>query len=373
MRPCATLVPMPFRLATRLLLLLSCSLLPIRAQTMSIEEYEPRSTLVIPQHLVARAKYPFIDVHSHHQSPASPEYLKRLLSEMDRINMRILVNLSGRSGEALRQGVQAIQATDPSRFALFSNIDFSGINEPDFPRRAAAQLEQDVKNGAVGLKIYKNFGMDLKYRDGRRVPLDDPTLDPVWEACARLKIPVLIHTGEPWPFFQPIDKYNERWLELKQFPGRARPPDRYPTWEALTAERDRLFARHPKTIFIAAHLGWQGGNLAALGQLLDRLPNVYTECGAVLAELGRQPFTAHDWLVTYQDRVLFGKDIYAVDEYPYYFRVFETRDEYFDYYRKRHAFWKMYGLGLPDEVLKKIYYKNALKIVPGLNAAGFPK
>ncbi|MBI3666274.1 MAG: amidohydrolase family protein [Acidobacteria bacterium] len=362
-----------FRNAIRLLLLLFCPLPALLAQSMSIEEYEPRSSLVVPQHPVPRAKYPFIDVHSHHQTPASPEYLKRLLSEMDRINMRILVNLSGRSGGTLQQGVEAFRAADGKRFALFANIDFSGINEPDFGRRAAVQLEQDVKNGAVGLKIYKNFGMDLKYRDGRRVPVDDPVMDPVWETCARLKIPVLIHTGEPWPFFQPIDKYNERWLELKQFPGRARPPDRYPAWEALMAERDRLFTRHPKTIFIAAHLGWQGGNLAALGQLLDRLPNVYTEVGAVLAELGRQPFTAREWLAKYQDRVLFGKDIYGVDEYPYYFRVFETRDEYFDYYRKRHAFWKLYGLDLPDEVLKKIYYKNALRIVPGLNAAGFPK
>ena len=291
---------------------------------------------------------------------------------MDQINMRVMVNLDGRWGEALQRNVQAFKGRDPNRFAVFANLNFSGINEPDFGKRAASQLEQDVKNGAAGLKLYKNFGMDLKYRDGRRVPLDDPALDSVWETCARLKIPVLIHTGEPWSFFQPIDKYNERWLELVTHPGRARPPDRYPTWAALMAERDRLFARHPKTIFIAAHLAWMGNNLAALGQLLDRLPNVYTECGAVLYEFGRQPFTARDWLIRYQDRVLFGKDTYAPSEYACYFRVFETRDEYFDYYRKYHAFWQMYGLGLPDEVLKKIYYKNALKIVPGINRAGFP-
>ncbi len=354
------------------LLLGACPAALLVAQTMSIEEYEPRSTLVVPQHPVPRAKFPVIDVHSHHTSAPAPAYLDRLLSEMDQINLRILINLSGGSGENLKRGVEAFKGRDPNRFTVFANINFSGINEPDFGHRAAAQLEQDVKNGASGLKIFKNFGMDLKYRDGRRVPVDDPVMDPVWETCARLQIPVLIHTGEPWPFFQPIDKYNERWLELKQFPNRARPQDRYPSWEALTAERDNLFARHRNTTFIVAHLGWQGNNLAALGQLLDRLPNVYTECGAVLAELGRQPSTGHDFLVKYQDRVLFGKDIYAVSEYPYYFRVFETRDEYFDYYRKRHAFWKMYGLGLPDEVLKKIYYKNALKIVPGLNRAGFP-
>ncbi len=341
--------------------------------SMTIEEYDPRSTLAVPQNPVPRAKYPFIDIHSHQRGDGSPESLNRLLTGMDQIHMRTVVNLSGGSGERLQRLVTAYKARDPHRLAVFANLDFSGINEPDFGRRAAARLEQDVRNGAAGLKIFKNLGMDTKYRDGRRVPVDDPVLDPVWEACGRLNIPVLIHTGEPWPFFQPIDKHNERWLELKQFPGRARPQDRYPSWEDLTAERDRLLARHSKTRFIVAHLGWQGNNLASLGKLLDRLPNVSTEVGAVLAELGRQPLTAHDFLVKYQDRVLFGKDIYALDEYPCYFRVFETRDEYFDYYRKRHAFWKMYGLGLPDEVLKKIYYKNALRVTPALSAAGFPK
>jgi len=349
-----------------------CFVFPLAAQTLSIEEYEPRSTLVVPQHPVARAKYPLIDVHSH-QRGSSPAQLDKLLAEMDQINLRIVINLSGGSGEALRKNVQAFKGRDPNRFAVFANIDFRGLNEPDFGKRAAAQLEQDVKNGAVGLKIYKNLGMDLSYAGGRRVPVDDQVLDPIWEACARLRIPVLIHTGDPWSFFQPWDKHNERWLEMKLMGGRVRPPDHFPNWESLMAERDRLFARHSKTTFIVAHLGWQANNLAALGQLLDRLPNLYTECGAVLYELGRQPFTARDWLIKYQDRVLFGKDRYVVSEYPYYFRVFETRDEYFDYYRKYHAFWKMYGLSLPDEILKKIYFKNALRIVPALSGAGFPQ
>ncbi|HYM13393.1 MAG TPA: amidohydrolase family protein [Bryobacterales bacterium] len=353
------------------LLLAACPLL-LLAQEMTIEEYSPRSTLVVPEHLLTRAKYPFIDIHSHHNPEKPPEYWSHVLSEMDQLNLRILVNLSGSTGAKLQKGIASMRKANPDRLVAFANIDFAAINEPDFGRRAAAQLEQDVNNGAVGLKIFKNFGMDLKYRDGRRVPVDDPIMDPVWETCARLKIPVLIHTGEPWSFFQPIDKYNERWLELKTHPKRARPPDHYPTWEALMAEQHRLFAKHSDTIFIAAHLDWLGSNLPALGELLDRLPNVYTECGAVLYDLGRQPFTARDWLVKYQDRVLMGKDIYAPKEYACYFRVFETRDEYFDYYRKYHAFWKMYGLQLPDDVLKKIYYKNALKITPRLNPGGFP-
>lgn len=339
---------------------------------MSIEEYDPKSTLVVPEHPVKRAKYPFIDVHNH-QGGLTPESVDKLVADMDGINLRIMVNLSGGYGERLKENVAILKSRYKDRFVVFANMDFSGIDDPDYPQKVANQLEQDLKNGAQGLKIFKNFGMDLKDTKGQRIHVDDPRFEKVWEVCARWKVPVLIHTGEPWSFFQPQDRVNERWLELKQFPQRARPPNRYPTWETLMAEQHHLFASHPKTIFINAHLGWLGGNLAELGRLMDQMPNMYTEIGAVLAELGRQPRFARQWFIQHQDRVLFGKDVWEPTEYYYYFRVLETADEYFDYYRKRHAFWKMYGLDLPDDVLKKLYYKNALRIIPGLNAAGFPQ
>lgn len=341
------------------------------APTMSIEEYEPKSTLVVPQHIVTRAKYPFIDVHSH-QRRLTPEAVDQLVQEMDRLNMRVMVNLSGGSGERLKQNVHIMKGRYPHRFVLFANLSFERIGEPGYGQRAAAQLEQDVRNGAQGLKVWKNLGMDVTDGQGRRVPLDDPRLDPIWEKCAELNIPVLIHTADPKPFWDPHDKYNERWLELKEIPGRLRPPDRYPPWEQLISEQHHLFAKHPKTIFINAHLGWLGGDLGRLGQLLDRCPNVYTEIGAVLAELGRQPRFARQWFIKCQDRVMFGKDAWAPQEYHVYFRVLETADEYFDYYRKRHAFWKLYGLDLPDNVLKKVYYQNALRVIPGINPTGFP-
>lgn len=338
---------------------------------MTIEEYEPKSTLVVPANPKTRAKYPFIDVHNH-QRNMSPEAVDKLVRDMDSINLRVMVNLSGGSGARLKEIVKAMKGRYPGRFVVFANLEFKGIDQPDWGPKAAKQLEEDVLNGAQGLKFFKNFGMDLKYANGERVHVDDPKLDPVFEVCARLKLPVLIHTAEPASFFEPIDKNNERWLELKQFPQRARPPEKYPSWETLMKEQHNLFARHPKTIFINAHLGWMGGNLGELGRLMDRLPNMYTEIGAVLAELGRQPRFAREWFIKHQDRVLFGKDIWEPSEYHTYFRVLETADEYFDYYRKRHAFWKMYGLDLPDGVLKKLYYKNALRIIPGLSRAGFP-
>ena len=342
------------------------------AQTMSIEEYEPKSTLVVPEHHPPKAKYPFIDVHNHQDRDISAEEARKLVGDMDRIGLKVMVNLSGGQGPELVKGLANLAGRYPGRFVVFANLDFKGISEPGWGERAAAQLAQDVKNGARGLKIFKNLGMTVMDGEGKRVPVDDPRIDPVWDKAGELGIPVLIHTAEPHPFFEPQDKYNERWLELKQFPQRARPPEKFPPFEQLMTEQHHMFEKHPKTKYIDAHLGWLGGDLARLGKLFDRLPNVYTEIGAVLAELGRQPRFAHDWFVKYQDRVLFGKDSWAADEYLVYFRVLETDDEYFDYYRKRHAFWKMYGLALPDDVLKKIYYKNALRVVPGIDAAGFP-
>lgn len=364
--------------ASRALLSLGLALLLlppalVSAQEMSFESYEPASGLKVPEHPVSKARYPFIDVHNHQRAGMSPEALQKLVQDMDKLNMKAMVNLSGGSGDALKSGVANMKGPYPQRFLLFANVDFSRIDEPDFGAKAAAQLREDVKNGAQGLKIFKNLGLTATDKSGRRIATDDARLDPIWAACAALKIPVLIHTGEPKQFFEPQDARNERWLELKQYPSRARPADKYPTWEQVMAEQHRLFRKHPKTIFINAHLGWLGGDLARLGRLLDEMPNVYTEIGAVLAELGRQPRFAREWFVKYQDRVLFGKDSWEPSEYHTYFRVLETSDEYFDYYRKRHAFWKMYGLDLPDEVLKKLYYKNALRIIPGLDARLFPK
>jgi predicted TIM-barrel fold metal-dependent hydrolase len=255
---------------------------------------------------------------------------------------------------------------------LFANVEFRSGVGPGFGARAARQLEADLRAGALGLKIFKDLGLRVKRTDGARLPLDDPELDPVWETCAKMGVPVLIHTADPAPFFDAIDFTNERWLELALYRGRRYPAPDFPRFEQLAGERDRLFARHTRTRFIVAHMGWHTNDLGRLSQMLDRLPNISLETGAILAELGRQPRAARDFFVRYQDRVLFGKDSFQPDEYPYYWRTFETADEYFDYYRDYHAFWKLYGMDLPDEVLRKLYYGNALRLIPGLPAAGFP-
>ena len=296
------------------------------------------------------------------------------LTEMDALNMRILVDspVNGGSGDWVRTAVANFAAVGKGRFAPMTNIDYQNLDDPGYRDRAARELEQDIKAGAVGLKVWKNLGMGLKDSSGRLIPVDDPRFDAVWETCARFQIPVLIHTADPRPLFQPMDKYNERWLELKTHPGRNESGASEPTWETLIRDQHNLFSRHPKTIFIAAHMGWLANDLGQLGALLDRLPNVYVEIGAISSELGRQPRFARSFFEKYQDRVLFGKDAYVVPEYWTYFRLLETADEYFDPTRRYHGLWQLYGLELPDPVLKKLYYKNALHIFPTLKRQGFP-
>ena len=338
----------------------------------SIVDYRPRSTVVAEEHLVPRAKFPVVDIHSHEDITAAN--MAQRIQEMDALNLRVLVNLTAGSGAGLREHV-AVFRTGPhkDRFRVFANVNWNGAGGPGWKEGQVAALEQAVRDGAIGLKITKGLGLTAKKADGSRLKVDDPVLDPIWELCARLNIPVLIHVADPAQFFEPIDFKNERWLELALYPNRAYPADRYPRFEELMGERDRMFARHPKTRFINAHFGWHGNDFGRASRLMEKLPNMYMEVGAVLYEFGRQPRAAREFFTKYQDRILFGKDAYEPSEYPYFWRVFETNDEYFDYYRKYHAQWKLYGMGLPDPVLRKLYYRNALKVAPGLPQTGWPK
>ncbi|MCW5520494.1 amidohydrolase family protein [Aureitalea sp. L0-47] len=342
------------------------------AQDLTFEEYNPSSTLVVPGEPVLKAKFPFIDVHGHQYRMPNQD-LVPVVAAMDTLNLQIMVNLSGRSGDDLKKSVANIKNNYPNRFVVFANVDFDGVGTPGWTENAVAQLEEDVKSGAKGLKIYKSLGLRYKDADGNRVQVDDPRLDPIWAKCGELGIPVLIHTADPKPFWDEFDGDNERWLELKLRPRRKRSATDPAPWEKLIAEQHNMFKKHPNTTFINAHMGWYANDLGKLGELLDEMPNMNVGIGAIIAELGRQPRNARAFFIKYQDRILFGKDSWKPEEFPTYFRVLETDDEYFPYHKKYHAFWAMYGMDLPDEVLKKVYYKNALRIVPGLDASLFPK
>jgi predicted TIM-barrel fold metal-dependent hydrolase len=343
----------------------------LSAQEMGFEEYNPTSTLVVSENPVKKARFPVVDIHSHHFNMPSQD-LTVLIRAMDSLNLALLVNLSGGSGNHLQGAIENVRQNFPNRFLVFANVDFDGVGEPGWGSRAAAQLEEDVRNGASGLKIYKSLGLRYRDTEGNRVAVDDPRLDPVWAKCAELGIPVLIHSADPRSFWDPMNSQNERWLELKTRPRRKRSDTNPAPWQQIIDEQHRMFRRHPKTTFINAHMGWYANNLDRLATLLEEMPNMYVGIGAIIAELGRQPRRAREFFIKYQDRILFGKDSWQPSEFPTYFRVLETADEYFPYYKKYHAFWAMYGLDLPDEVLKKVYYKNALKLLPSIDRSLFP-
>ena len=337
---------------------------------ISFEDYNPKSTLVVSSNEIKRSKYPFIDIHNH-QFDMPVKDLSNLVSEMDSLNMAFMVNLSGFRGQYLKMCLDNIKKNAPERLGVFVNLNWENIDSDTFLENNIKILRDAKKDGAIGLKVYKSLGLTDKDSNGNRIAVNDPRIDPIWEECGKLGFPVLIHSADPASFWKPKDKNNERWLELKQKPNRYRNPELFPSFESIIAEQHNVFEKHPKTIFINAHLGWMGSDLDRLSSHLDKYPNVVTEIGAVLAELGRQPKRARKFFIDHQDKILFGKDAYNQQEYYTYFRVLETEDEYFDYYRKRHAFWKMYGLGLPDSILKKVYYKNALRILPSINKSLF--
>ncbi|PCE64989.1 amidohydrolase family protein [Sediminicola luteus] len=361
---------MHFTFRIPLMALLIFGTATVWGQNMGFEEYNPTSTLVVPGDSVKRAKFPFVDIHSH-QFRMPTQDLSVLIKEMDALNMAVMVNLSGGNGDNLKRAVANVKKHYPNRFIVFANVDFEGVGTADWAEKAVSQLQADYDNGARGLKVYKSLGLRNKDVHGKRIAVDDPRLDPIWTKCGELGMPVLIHSADPKSFWDPMDADNERWLELKTHPRRKRSATNPAPWEQIIAEQHRMFKKHPKTKFVNAHMGWFANDLDRLSQLLDAMPNMYVGISAVIAELGRQPRFAHDFFVKYQDRILFGKDSWKPKEFPTYFRVLESSDEYFPYHKKYHAFWALYGLGLPDEVLKKVYYKNALKLLPDIDPGLF--
>jgi len=319
--------------------------------------------LVTDQHYLQKAKYPVIDNHNHLRESEPDQCIKA----MDATGVVQVVNLDGGWGNELKENIQKFEKKYPGRFLTYALVDWSRIDEPDFGIKAAAQLEADVRTGARGLKVHKTLGLTIKDKSGKMVPVDDARIDPIWAKCAELKIPVEIHIGDPAAFFTPLDKFNERYEELEFHPDWLFFPN-YPALEEILKQGENVYAHHPKTIFIGAHVGSQAENLKAVAARLDKYPNYYVDIDARLSELGRQPYSARKFLIKYQDRVLFGTDTPPdIEAYRLHWRFLETEDEYFDISKSHHfqGRWMVYGLNLPDQVLQKLYFKNALRLIPG--------
>ena len=331
-------------------------------------DFKPKSMLHLPVTNVERARFPVIDVHQHVNSGLNRSSYRvpreEVISRMDRTNVRKLVILTGGWGERLQKVIDEMAKPYPDRFTVFTMLDWEKVNEPDFGEQMVGQIRDAVLRGARGLKITKRLGLWVRDTSGELVPVDDPRLDPVWAECGRLGIPVAIHVADPDAFFTPMGRENERYEELGNNPDWSFTGPEFPSKEEILAARDRVFARHPKTTFIALHVANRPENLDFVCEVLDRYPNVVVEFGARQAELGRQPRRARKFFLEYQDRILFGTDAPPEEVmWRNQFRWLETSDEYFDYddYPAQGR-WKIYGLDLPDAVLEKVYHLNAERI-----------
>jgi predicted TIM-barrel fold metal-dependent hydrolase len=344
-------------------------------KTLLLKDFHPQSMLHAPVHEVGKAKFYVIDVHNHVNDAAGigePMAPERVVEVMDNTNVKTVVILTGMWGDKLQQVIDQMVKAYPGRFIVFSQIDWSKIDDPNFSQEMVAQLQDAVARGARGLKVLKDLGLGVRDKTGKLIAVDDPRLDPVWEECGRLGIPVSIHVTDPEAFFRPIDNHNERYEELTEHPDWSFYGDRYPSKEAILAARDRVFARHPHTTFVALHMANWPENLDYVSSVLDRYPNVMVEFGAREAELGRQPRRAREFFLKYQDRIMFGTDNEVTEAmYRNHFRWLETGDEYFDYWGyPGQGRWKIYGMELPDSVLEKIYHGNAERMFAQFSVAG---
>lgn len=350
---------------------------------LSLQNFRPQAMLRVPETRLERAKFLAVDVHTHFRirTHQSPDALDEFVRVMDRNGIALCASLDGGLDAHFDEHAKYLWTKYPDRFVIFANIDWQGTGKaddpaswdcqrPDFARRMATSLADAKNRGASGLKIFKQFGLTYKNPDGSLLKIDDERWDPIWQACGELKLPVLIHVADPAAFFQPIDATNERWEELHRRPEWSFYGPQYPKREELLAALERVLKRHPNTIFISAHVGNNAEDLAQVAKALDEHPNMYVEIASRISELGRQPYSARKFLIKYSDRVLFGTDgPWPETRLRLYWRFLETFDENFPYSEKTpppQGLWNIYGVGLPDEVLQKIYHENAAKIVPGV-------
>ncbi len=353
-------------------------------RNLALQQFRPRAMLRVEQHPLQHAKFPVVDVHSHllYKLPKVYGQVEKYLEVMDRHRIAVSVSLDGRLGDQLQQHRELVWPKHHDRFLIFANIDWVGdgnrkdpatwaCHREDFSHQTVLALNTAVQQGVSGLKLFKQFGLGYKNPDGSLIKIDDPRWDKIWEACGRLGIPVIMHTADPMAFFLPIDKTNERWEELYRHPNWSFSSETFPSREELLRARNLVIRRHPTTTFIGAHMANNAEDLRTIGEWLDAYPNLYLEIASRISELGRQPYSARKFFLKYGDRILFGTDgPWPEQRLSLYWRFLETFDEYFPYSEKAfppQGFWQIYGIGLPDDVLKKVYHENAARIIPGVH------
>jgi len=362
------------------------------SQPLVLTDYQPKSMLHVQETRVERARFPVVDVHTHISVSAKPEkgvdvtaartYLgtaEELLPVMDRKNIHTMINLTGGFEEGLTDVIGKYDKRFPGRFYSFVEPSYPRFLQTDYPRIQAQAIETAHLAGAKGLKIVKALGLYLResITSGKLVKVDDPRFDPMWDACGQLNMPVAIHVSDPLAFFTPTDRFNERYEELNNHPNWSFYGRDFPSNAELLEARNRVFARHPRTQFVVLHVGNFAEDLGNVSDCLDRFPNMSVDIAARIGELGRQPRTARRFFDKYQDRILFGTDatphgdvtpqqVFNDKLYEIYYRFLETDDEYFDYAPADvppQGRWRIYGIGLPEAILQKVYNQNAERLL----------
>ncbi len=354
-----------------------------QGRDLSVRFFTPHSQLIVPRTDIRGARFPVVDVHTHffYKMRHNEQALNDFLAVMDRNGIQVCASLDGQLGDQLDSHIDFLWRQHRDRFVIFANVDWRGdgaIDDPaswacqrqGFGERTAAALSEAVGRGVSGLKVFKQLGLGYRDVDGSLLKIDDPRWDPIWAACGRLGIPVLIHSGDPAAFFEPVDRFNERWEELHRHPDWSFHGPEFPRLQELMEARNRLLQRHPQTQFIGAHLASSEHDLATAARWLDEYPNLHLDIASRINELGRQPSAAREFLIRYADRILLATDgPWPEARLNIYWRFLETRDDAFDYSEKSpppQGLWRIHGVGLPDEVLRKIYYLNAAKLIPGV-------
>ena len=343
---------------------------------VDLSQFKPRSALETVKTEVLQPRFPVIDAHNHLGESFGGGWDQKpvpaLLDLLDEAGVRVYVDLDGGWGEdILHQHLDHFKNAAPERFRVFGGVNWDAwLEQGDrFPEWAAQRLRLQTQRGAEGLKIWKPFGLKVRDHLGALVRVDDARLDPIWQTAAELNLPVMIHVADPVAFFWPLDGTNERWEELHQHPDWYFPSPPFPSFESIVSGLANLVGRHPETIFIGAHVGCYVENLAWVGNLLERCPNFYVDMAARVPELGRQPYSARRFFLKYADRILFGTDLSPdLQAYRLYYRFLETDDEYFSHDTvdpPQQGRWRIYGLYLPDDVLEKVYFRNAERVLLG--------
>lgn len=352
---------------------------------LPLERYEPKSMLHVPKTHVPRSRFPVIDFHTHITGGTTRNGQSGIrfgldpancLAVMDRKNIRTVVSVTGSYGDGLREAIAKLPGAHPGRFVVFTEPVWTKASDPGYPQFQAGEIEAAHKAGAKGLKILKTLGLYLREQGSDKlVRIDDPRFDPMWEAAGSLKMPVAIHISDPEAFFLPIDRFNERWEELHAHPSWSFYGKDFPGDRELQEARRNVMRRHPGTQFVCLHVA-DSEDLPYVSECLDSLPNMHVDIAARIGELGRQPRMARKFFDRYQDRILFGTDASAEAGtpqqtfgdalYEIYYRFLETEDEYFDYAPASvppQGRWRIYGLGLPEQILRKVYGENAARLI----------